>query len=436
MSAHGRWPRDRDAFLAWLGRFHHDSDAIVVERDFASRHAAQQALEAVLQSLIEGSDPAPHRVRIDALTERGRKRMDVQISFQTPHPNRATPLTVRMTCRKVPAGAVQTMRDLFPEYMVDRVKINEGVARTTQNMQGLTTIRDSKGKPITTAEADDMTRQHLVHNLPLIVDLCRFIRDNRNNLDKVSPQMDKATGEITAYRLHCSIPELTDGLRGKAAEGVLDELTELAAQPVRFFLNPVADSKERWQTGQIKAGLVQSFTRNTQPLQIVVHSLIMDVSKAFRMAPHDLRARWRKFSGERRIWHEMAWGWAWNQRMQMTEWGVDKLLQAWCIDRDKRNPKRTWDRLDSARQFLLETGIVRRDEVRRWVDGHPDKILFEIDPFESPSVRRHMEGLDRSLVVEDGSPVVETRSPVVDAQVPELLRAVRSRASGRGHEVI
>jgi hypothetical protein len=254
---------------------------------------------------------------------------------------------------------------------------------------GIGRLVDRQGRPVDRAVFDDLSAQNLVHHAPLIVDLIRFVRTHRGNREKVEEIVDRDSGRLVALRLYTSIPELTGGVRGRAAMEVIGELRELTGKPLRFLLNA---ERGRRRAPKLTMGLVRMFTEGTTPMVIEIDPFLIALNEGYKLLPADLRERWRQFEGKRKPWHERAWAWAYAKRCEVERQSYPKLLRDWGIPSDPKHPDRAWDRFVSGWRFLKATGTLLGWQVVRMRGDVPDLIEFHFDT----TVVRHLMRRERT----------------------------------------
>lgn len=292
----------------------------------------------------------------------------------------------------VPPHILAFIREQFAENVTTHVPVNRRIVDTFNPLVYMGTITDGDGRPITGAVADELTAQRLVSNAPVIVELIRFIRAHKNNPEKIQLIRNDHTGAVDYYRLSVTVPELTGGLRGKAAAAVIEELRSLVAKPMQFLLTTEnagkVKGKRKRKSPILKTGLIAAATFNTVPMILDVSSWIMRLEEGFKMLPADLRERWARYFGRRKLHHEMAWGWAYQAQREVHREGVDKLIVCWGLSGEAKNPKRLWERFESCCQFLKETGVALEIRTVRKKNGRPEMMEFRFDRKVMPFLQK------------------------------------------------
>lgn len=422
-----RFPQDRGPFLDFLMRRYgystlpepvEDSESGAQPITFAN--FAGNAVGDMIRRLIEGKSVPKAEFSISI------SKRDVMFAFRLPRH------TWRNNFSNLPPPIIRYIQMEFAENLERKVPMNQQVVETFNPQITLHTLTDRHGNPVTGAVLDQLSQQNLVRHAPLLVDLVRFTRKHMGT-DKVTRVIEEGTNKVVGYRLHTSVPELTQ-LRGKAGQKVIEELRALMRKPMKILLRTSKyDGKIKRSAPTLTTGIIREIdVEVNKPLIVEFSSILMALEEGFKLLPDDLRKRWARFQGRRQLYHELAWAWAFQARFERHDETVDKLLERWGIEDDPVHPARKWERFDSCIKFLTDTRVVCRYQVMRRKKGNPDLVRFWFDRFEL----RHIELLPREeepprniLML---PPENQSRSPNGDFRSPRGDEVSRKAANIKG----
>jgi hypothetical protein len=312
------------------------------------------------------------------------KTQEVQFSFNIELPEYDNYRdTMRFKFSGVSIDDQKKIKKKYKPFMSAKpIPVSNTIIETSNPLVTLTSLKDLSGNAIQGGIIDDLLIQHLAGNAPLINDILRFYNKYKRT-DRVQ-EVKTADGETEQYTIFPnSLVELTGISGGRDFIRLKKELESLRVNTPRIMLRTKLKGRGfSRKAPRLQTGLILSYTLNTKPLKIALSPILISLDGGFKKMPANLREKWDQWAPrKRKSYHELAFFWAYQLPATPDKRSLTILKKHWGIADDKKDPKRTMQRVESCIDFLKTADLLLSHKI-----DDDDDFYFYMNKHEFPDI--------------------------------------------------
>ena len=275
-------------------------------------------------------------------------------------------------------------------------------------------LRNDHARP---SDLRNLVDEGLIDHAPILFDLIHYYR--RHLYDDSRVDEIEIDGETFIELKARSIRQMTSVRSRKAVSNAKKELHELTSKKFHFIYETEKSLRRRKGGGSYE--VVEIISKNrfspiiisvdidpvTGRIVVIAHEFLVRIDHHSKSLPMDIRNRWNEWGPRSKVTRSMrlASAWSWMQRRRSVVVRVEKFMNVCDIRRDKRNPKRIWERLTSVLSWLVDTLEITSYGLFMVWDKDERLPKHETNDIETARyIRLRMEGSTHPFKEEYGDP--------------------------------